>query len=117
MPNITTSPSSENVVSGIVINNLDFHTFSGRAKAAVEFGKERQDATLNVRINRSKAIWISVTASFLNIEAVRVLITPDSIKIMNSFKVNISSNHFPIYIAIQERALHSIFCRICLCRM
>lgn len=86
MPNITTSPSSENVVSGIVINNLDFHTFSGRAKAAVEFGKERQDATLNVRINRSKAIWISVTASFLNIEAVRVLITPDSIKIMNKLQ-------------------------------
>lgn len=69
-----------------LINNLDFHTFSGRAKAKVELGDESQDVTLHTRIQRNKAIWISVTATFLNVEAARVLITPDSVKIMNKLQ-------------------------------
>lgn len=69
-----------------LINNLDFHTFSGRAKAKVEFGNDKQDVTLHIRIQRNKAIWISVTATFLNYEAARVLITPDSVKILNKLQ-------------------------------
>jgi hypothetical protein len=67
------------------INNLDFHSFSGRAKTNVSFGRESYDFTMNVRIERDKAIWISVTA-LLGIEAARVLITPDSVKIINKLK-------------------------------
>lgn len=69
-----------------LINNLDYHSFSGRAKAKVELGDENQDVTMYVRIQRNKAIWISVTATFLNVEGVRVLITPDSVKIMNKLQ-------------------------------
>ena len=69
-----------------LINNLDYHTFSGRAKAKVEFGKENQDVTMHVRIQRNKAIWISITGTFLNVEGVRLLITSDSVKIMNKLQ-------------------------------
>lgn len=67
------------------LNNLDFHTFSGKAKTKVAFGDSNQDVTLNIRIQRDKAIWISVTA-LLGIEVARVLITPDSVKILNKLQ-------------------------------
>lgn len=69
-----------------LINNLDFHSFSGRAKAKVEMGKDNQDVTIHIRIQRNKAIWMSVTGTFLNVEGVRLLITPDSVKIMNKLQ-------------------------------
>lgn len=67
------------------LSNLNFHTFSGRAKANVQVGKETHNATVNVRMDRDRSIWISVTA-LLGIEAARVLITPDSVKIMNKIQ-------------------------------
>lgn len=70
------------LLSTFELNNLDFITFSGRAKANVALNQEKKNVTLNVRMQRDKAIWISVTA-MLGIEAARVLITPDSIKIMS----------------------------------
>lgn len=84
--NHTTSVPTTNNTVGYLINNLDFHSFSGRAKAKVEFGKENQDVTMHVRIKRNEAIWISLTATFLNVEGARVLITPDSVKIMNKLQ-------------------------------
>lgn len=71
---------------GYSISNLDFHTFNGRAKTRVEFGNEKQDVTLHVRVDRNKAIWISVTATVVNYEAARILITPDSVKILNKLQ-------------------------------
>jgi len=75
-----------NANADYLINNLDFHSFSGRAKAKVELGKDNQDVTMHVRIQRNKAIWISLTGTFLNVEGARVLITPDSVKIMNKLQ-------------------------------
>lgn len=88
IPPGTTSNSTvtTNISDGYLINNLDFHSFSGRAKAKVEFGKDNQDVTMHVRIKRNQAIWISLTATFLNVEGARVLITPDSVKIMNKLQ-------------------------------
>jgi hypothetical protein len=89
---ITTSSSVENKITptnenaDYLINNLDFHSFSGRAKAKVELGNDNQDVTMHVRIQRNKAIWISLTGSFLNVEGARLLITPDSVKIMNKLQ-------------------------------
>lgn len=77
---------AKSTVDGYLINNLDFRTFNGRAKARVEFGEEKQDVTLYVRIERDKAIWISVTATLLNFEAARVKITPDSVHILNKMQ-------------------------------
>lgn len=81
---IPTEVSTANAASikSFEMSNLDFRTFSGRAKTKVEMNEQVFDVTLNVRIERDKAIWLSVTAT-LGIEAARVLITPDSVKILN----------------------------------
>ncbi|TDS11054.1 DUF4292 domain-containing protein [Sphingobacterium paludis] len=72
-------------IKSFELSNLDFRTFSGRAKTKIELNKQVNDVTLNVRIERDKAIWLSVTAT-LGIEVARVLITPDSVKILNKLQ-------------------------------
>lgn len=97
---ITTSSSAENKITpttekaDYLINNLDFHSFSGRAKAKVELGNDNQDVTMHVRIQRNKAIWISLTGTFLNVEGARLLITPDSVKIMNKLQGEYTAKPF-----------------------
>lgn len=94
--NLPTTKGKESVhnVDGYTINNLDFHSFSGRAKTKVKFGNQDQDVTLNIRIERDKAIWISVTATVFNYEAARVMITPDSIRIMNKMQSELIAKPF-----------------------
>ncbi|MEJ7627525.1 MAG: DUF4292 domain-containing protein [Ferruginibacter sp.] len=63
---------------------IDFKTFSAKIKADVETSKEKlPDLTAVVRIIKDSAIWMSVSASFLNIEVYRVLITKDSVILLN----------------------------------
>ena len=55
------------------------------AKAEVEYTtreKESQSFDVNIRVRKDSAIWISITP-LLGLEAVRVLITPDSMKVLN----------------------------------
>lgn len=58
------------------------------AKAQVEYTDRENNPEsfdVNIRMRKDSAIWISVTP-LLGIEAVRVLITPDSMKIMNRLR-------------------------------
>ncbi|MFD2743868.1 MULTISPECIES: DUF4292 domain-containing protein [Sphingobacterium] len=75
---------ADNSIKTFEMSNLDYFTFSGRAKAKVTMDKNSHDATAHIRIDRDKAIWISITA-LLNIEVARVMITPDSIKIQTKY--------------------------------
>lgn len=72
----------DNSIRSFEMSNLSFHTLSGRAKAKISLGNKNHDVTANIRIDYDKKIWISVTA-LLGIEVARILITPDSIKIIN----------------------------------
>lgn len=60
-------------------------TFNGKAKAHIEGKGDVPDFTAHIRMEKGKAIWISVTA-LLNIEAARVLITPDTVQIQNKLQ-------------------------------
>ncbi len=66
------------------------------AKAEVEF-TDRDNAPetfdVNIRVRKDSAIWISVTP-LLGIEAVRVLITPDSMKILNRLRKTYTARNF-----------------------
>jgi len=65
-------------------NYIEFKTFSAKIKAEYQDSKGKQpDVTAIVRIIKDSAIWISLTASFLNIEIYRVLITKDSVILLN----------------------------------
>lgn len=57
-------------------------TFSARASVEAEMNKESKSFQANIRIRRDSAIWISISPA-LGIEVARVLITRDSIKLIN----------------------------------
>lgn len=64
-------------------NRINFRTFSAKIKIDFEDkdGK-KNDVTAFVRLKRDSILWISVNAVF-GIEAFRMLITPDSVKVLN----------------------------------
>lgn len=65
-------------------NYIDFKTFNAKIKVDYQDNKGKQpDVTAIVRIIKDSAIWLSLTASFLNIEIYRVLITKDSVILLN----------------------------------
>lgn len=71
------------IYQAIERNRVDFNTFS--AKLKVDFsgddGKKR-DFTATLRIKKDSVIWVSITA-LLGIEAFRIMVTPDSVKVLN----------------------------------
>ncbi len=79
------SAAQASTIKSFELSNLDFYTFSGKAKTRIEMGDNTHDVTLNLRMEKDKAIWISVTAT-LGVEVARILITPDSIKLLNKFQ-------------------------------
>ena len=72
-----------------VKQNLSNHfitaqTFSAKIKVEVTDAQGKQpDVTAVVRMIKDSAIWMSLTATFLNFEFYRVLITKDSVTLLN----------------------------------
>ena len=65
-------------------NYIHFKTFTAKIKVEYQDTKGKQpDVTAIVRILKDSAIWISLSASFLNIEIYRALITKDSVILIN----------------------------------
>ncbi|MGF7041498.1 DUF4292 domain-containing protein [Mucilaginibacter lappiensis] len=81
----STAKPLDNVSSkldAIKAKQVSFNTFAGRAKTKLDINGNSNDVTLNIRIQRDKKIWVSITA-ILGVEAARALITPDSILLIN----------------------------------
>ena len=75
----------------IQTKRIQFSTFSSKVKVNYRDDKNRNlDFNAFLRIKKDSAIWISIIAA-LNIEAYRVIITPDSISIMD--KLNRTIQH------------------------
>lgn len=64
---------------------LNFNTFSGKAKAKMSVNGSSNDVTLNIRISKGQKIWVSITA-IAGIEVARALITPDSLLVVNKIQ-------------------------------
>jgi len=68
---------------GINKNHISFKTFSGKIKVNFDDSRgKNNDFNAFVRIQKDSTIWVSINAA-LGIEAFRVLITPDSVKVLN----------------------------------
>jgi uncharacterized protein DUF4292 len=76
---------SANKLSAIKSAQLNFNTFSGRAKTTLSINGKSNDVTMNIRISKGQKIWVSITA-IAGIEVARALITPDSIKVINKLQ-------------------------------
>ncbi len=72
----------KNQLTTLLNTPLDFTTFYGKAKADFNSDKFSGNATVYIRIQKDSAIWMSVTGP-LNIEGARVLVTKDSVKIID----------------------------------
>ena len=73
-------------VVGLARNHIDFQTFSAHMHIHFE-GGDGKDNEFNalVHIKKDSMIWVSINA-FAGIEAFRLLITPDSVKVMDKLK-------------------------------
>jgi len=65
-------------------NYINFKTYNAKIKVDFEDTRgKQQDLTAIVRIVKDKAIWISLSLPIINTEVFRVLITKDSVILMN----------------------------------
>lgn len=71
------------IIEKMHANHITFQTFSAELKMDYEDdkGKKMNNLSVNIRMQYDSAIWIRV--SQLNIEGARILITKDSIKVVN----------------------------------
>jgi hypothetical protein len=71
------------IYQNILKHHIDYRTFSAKIKVNYEGGDGKSyDVTAFLRMEKDKYIWVSINA-ILGIEAFRILITPDSVKVIN----------------------------------
>ncbi len=64
---------------------IDYKTFNAKIKVEYEDTKGKQpDITAIVRIMKDSAIWVSLSATIFSVEVYRMLITKDSVILMNT---------------------------------
>jgi hypothetical protein len=84
-PADTAISSSVSKLNSIRASQVNFNTFSGKARTKLSINGSSNDVTLNIRISRGQKIWVSITA-IAGIEVARALITPDSILVVNKLQ-------------------------------
>lgn len=74
--------SNQERITAIKQADVNFTSLSVKAKADLNIGGNNNEVTFNFRMLKDQKIWISVTA-LAGLEVSRILITPDSIQILN----------------------------------
>jgi hypothetical protein len=74
-------------------HEFKFNQFSTKFNATYEVDRKKTSISGNLRIERDSIIWISITPA-LGIEAVRFMLTPDSIKFINRLNNTFLANKF-----------------------
>jgi hypothetical protein len=73
---------AEYLVSKLKEHELKYQQFSAKFNATYEVDQKQTSVSGNLRIENDSIIWISISPA-LGIEAVRFMLTPDSIKYLN----------------------------------
>lgn len=73
------------IYNKVIKNKIDFNTFNAKVRVAYTGKDGGDEATALVRVKKDSAIWLSLRGP-LGIEGLRVLITNDSVKVMNPLK-------------------------------
>ena len=88
-PDVRKNDTSMKIMSAIQrlkANEINYKTFSAKVNVDYRGGDGKNyDVNASVRLYKDSAIWISANA-ILGIEAMRVLITKDSVKLMNKLQ-------------------------------
>ena len=98
---VSASPSdnsisvAKKILKSLHKNEINYKTFSAKIKVEYEDDNGKQpDFNAFVRLQKDHLLWASLNATFLNIEAFRVLISPDSITIINKLDKTVESHPF-----------------------
>lgn len=87
---VDTAKLTESIMQNLRKNHIDFETFSAKIKVEYSDNRGKQpDVNAFVRMKKDSIIWISINATFLNIEAFRILINKDSMWILNKLEKNV----------------------------
>jgi hypothetical protein len=94
-----TSPDSlnnaANILQSLDTNRIKFTTLSAKIKVEYEDKNGKQpDFNAFVRLYKDSVLWISISATFLSIEAFRILVTKDSIIIVNKLNKKVEYHSF-----------------------
>ncbi|MEJ7822042.1 MAG: DUF4292 domain-containing protein, partial [Chitinophagaceae bacterium] len=95
--NTSTDPlvTGKNLLGTLNSNRINFNTFSAKIKVEYEDSKGKQpDVNAIVRMQKDSVIWISINATFLSIEAFRILITKNKVIILNKLKKQVEEHPF-----------------------
>ena len=95
----TVSPDSirgaRNILNSLEKNRINFTTFSAKIKVEYEDKNGKQpDFNAFIRLYKDSVLWVSISATFLGIEAFKILITPDSIIIVNKLDKQVEYHEF-----------------------
>ncbi|MEO7119854.1 MAG: DUF4292 domain-containing protein [Ginsengibacter sp.] len=99
---VTTLPATTDSMKGdsdvlraLQKNEINFTTFSAKIKVEYEDQKGKlPDFTAFVRLYKDSVMWLSINGTFLSIEAFRILITKDSIIILNKLDKKVEYHGF-----------------------
>lgn len=75
----------KDIVKRLDKQRIHFTTFSAKVKMDYDGSEGSGQATVYLRMQKDSVIWLSLTGA-LGIEGFRVMITPDSVKIMNKLQ-------------------------------
>jgi hypothetical protein len=83
----TTQPISstiltESLIDSVQAKSISINWFSAKIQGSATSKDQKLPVNANLRIKTDSIIWVSVSALF-GIEAFRMLVTPDSVKILN----------------------------------
>ena len=84
-PAVTATDSAvviRNILKSLDTQRIDFKTFSAKVKMDYDGSEGNGQATVYLRMQKDSLIWLSLTGA-LGIEGYRVIITKDSVKLMN----------------------------------
>lgn len=81
------APADKNKISKALLDSMELHAFhfewfTAKSKVEVLQGQDKTEFTASLRIRHDSAIWISISPA-LGLEAARVLMTRDSIHIID----------------------------------
>ena len=76
-------------------NKIDFKTFSSKAKVEYQDRNGKQpDFNAFIRLQKDSVLWISISSTFLGIEAFRLYVTPDTLMIINKLDKSVEFHPF-----------------------
>ncbi len=76
-------------------NKIDFKTFSSKAKVQYEDRNGKQpDFNAFIRLQKDSVLWVSISSTFLGIEAFRIYITPDRLILLNKLDKTVEYHPF-----------------------